>query len=61
MTHAVAIGYDWLYQTLTPSQKEVIEAGLLVKGLDTGLKALTHNPEFTVAGNLNLVTYPFEE
>ncbi len=34
MTLALAIGYDWLYQALTPDDREVILDGIIKKGLD---------------------------
>ncbi len=33
MTHAFAIGYDWLYDAWTPTQREFIRTALLEKGL----------------------------
>ncbi|MEZ5144615.1 MAG: heparinase II/III family protein [Acidimicrobiales bacterium] len=33
MTHAVAIGYDWLYDALTPSQRTSVEQAIAAKGL----------------------------
>ena len=41
MTHAVAIGYDWLFSVLTPDERNKIEAGVLSKGLLAGLTAYT--------------------
>lgn len=39
MTHAFAIGYDWLFQDLTPSDRDRLAKGILDKGLTPGLKA----------------------
>jgi len=33
MTHALAIGYDWLYDLLSPEQKETIRRAIVEKGL----------------------------
>lgn len=33
MTTAVAIGYDWLYDVLPSSSKEIIKNTIIVKGL----------------------------
>ncbi len=33
MTHALAIGYDWLYAELTPEQRETIRRAIVEKGL----------------------------
>ena len=33
MTHAVAIGYDWLYDVLTPQQRAMLEQAIVQKGL----------------------------
>lgn len=41
MTHAVAIGYDWLYNDMDQETRDIIKAGLLKKGLDEGKKAYT--------------------
>ncbi|MBI4877082.1 MAG: heparinase II/III family protein [Acidobacteria bacterium] len=37
MTHALAIGYDWLYPALTPDDRAVIRRAIVEKGLDTAL------------------------
>ena len=37
MTHAFAIGYDWLYQSLTPSDRAWIRQALVAKGLNQAL------------------------
>jgi hypothetical protein len=33
MTHALAIGYDWLYDSLSPEQKQTIRRAIVEKGL----------------------------
>lgn len=38
MTHAVAIGYDWLYPALSPRQRAWIRRALVEKGLRVGLQ-----------------------
>ncbi len=38
MTHAVAIGYDWLYDWLDDGTKEVLRTSIIEKGLEEGLK-----------------------
>jgi hypothetical protein len=38
MTHALAIGYDWLYDVLSDSQKETIRQAIVDKGLREGEK-----------------------
>jgi hypothetical protein len=43
MTHAVAIGYDWLYNRMDQSSRDAIKAGLIRLGLDEGTKAYTSN------------------
>lgn len=40
MTHAFAIGYDWLYSVWTPEQREAIRTAILTKGLEPGLEGL---------------------
>ena len=39
MTHAFAIGYDWLYDAWTPEQRKVIRTAIFEKGLTPGLEA----------------------
>lgn len=39
MTHGMAIGYDWFYDTLTPAQRKTIEAAIVEKGLLEAKKA----------------------
>jgi len=39
MSHAVGLGYDWLYSYLDAGTREKIKAGLIKNGLEPGLKA----------------------
>jgi hypothetical protein len=39
MTHAFAIGYDWLYNVWTPEQRTVLRNAMVTKGLDPTLEA----------------------
>lgn len=39
MTHAFAIGYDWLYPVLTKEQRAVLQNAIITKGLDEALMA----------------------
>jgi len=39
MSHAVGLGYDWLYSYLDASTREKIKAGLIKNGLEPGLRA----------------------
>jgi hypothetical protein len=39
MTHAFAIGYDWLYNAWTPEQRAVLRNAMVTKGLDPALQA----------------------
>ncbi|UCG57244.1 MAG: heparinase II/III family protein [Phycisphaerales bacterium] len=39
MSHAVGLGYDWLYSYLDAGDREKIKAGLIKNGLEPGLKA----------------------
>lgn len=47
MTHALATGYDWLYDRLTAAQREALCAAIVHKGLEPGLEVYaggaTHN------------------
>lgn len=37
MTHAFAIGYDWLYAYWTPAQRQVLSEAIITMGLEPGL------------------------
>ncbi len=37
MTHALAVGYDWLYDAWTDAQRETLRTALVEKGLKVGL------------------------
>ncbi|MBW3624759.1 MAG: heparinase II/III family protein [Armatimonadetes bacterium] len=39
MTHAFAIGYDWLYDALSPDDRKTIRAAIVEKGLKRGREA----------------------
>ena len=50
MTMALAIGYDWLYNHLSPASREIIKSAILTKGIDpsfnsqnNGWLQATHN------------------
>jgi hypothetical protein len=49
MTHAFAIGYDWLYDVWTPEQRESLRAAMVVKGLEPGLVVLRKGGWWSVA------------
>lgn len=38
MTHAFALGYDWLYDHWTEEQRRILQQAILEKGLNPGLK-----------------------
>jgi Heparinase II/III-like protein len=44
MTHAAAIGYDWLFNHLSDDEKRTIAAAIIEKGLKPGLADLTGAP-----------------
>jgi hypothetical protein len=46
MTHALAIGYDWLYQDLTPEDRALIRRAIQVKGLDEAIKTYQGNNDW---------------
>lgn len=56
MTHAFAIGYDWLYEGLTQPDRDLLAKAIIEKGLDPGLAAYA-SKAFWVAphNNWNLV------
>jgi len=39
MTHALALGYDWLYDYFSPADRAVVRQAILEKGLQQGLAA----------------------
>lgn len=41
MTNAVSIGYDWLYDYMSPDQRETIKKGLIHLGLEEGVLSYT--------------------
>ena len=43
MTHAVAIGYDWLYNRMDMSTRDYIKSRLILLGLNEGTKAYAAN------------------
>jgi hypothetical protein len=56
MTAGVALGYDWLYDALSPASRAIIREAIIEKGLKQGLdlKAST-NWWYTTASNWNQV------
>jgi hypothetical protein len=56
MAHAFAIGYDWLYDALTPDDRTTIRRALVDKGLQPAAQAYTARAPWTRANhNWNLV------
>lgn len=54
MTHAVGIGYDWLYHGLTEQNRTTIKSGLIKLGLDEGIKAYEgNNPNWWIESAFN--------
>ena len=45
MTHAIAIGYDWLYPALTPDERKTFRTAIVEYGLKQGAKAYRKDPE----------------
>ena len=52
MTHAAAIGYDWLYDLLTDDQRAAVKQAIIEKGLNPGLTCYQENTGW-VAGTFN--------
>jgi Heparinase II/III-like protein/Domain of unknown function (DUF4962) len=42
MTNAIATGYDWLFDVLTPEQRDTIRDAIVEKGLKPGLSVYSH-------------------
>jgi len=56
MTHAFAIGYDWLYPALSQADRDWIRGTLAVKGLDPAIAQYKGNASWVAANhNWNLV------
>ena len=57
MTHACAIGYDWLYNYWTPARRDTIRNAIVTKGLNPSLTLYTNNSGWvrSSANNWNLV------
>lgn len=56
MTHAAAIGYDWLYADLSQADRDLIRRAILTKGLDAALPFYKNRNGWAVAAhNWNLV------
>ena len=49
MTHAFAIGYDWLFQKLMPDDRELFRKAIQEKGLDEAIKIYQKHNWWTVA------------
>lgn len=53
MTHAFAIGYDWLYDYWTPARRTTIRSAIINKGLNQSLNIYTNLSSWASAGNNN--------
>ncbi|MCC6695048.1 MAG: heparinase, partial [Candidatus Hydrogenedentes bacterium] len=49
MSHAVAIGYDWLYDVLTPESRDTIRHALIELGLKPGMAVYEGGGKWTVS------------
>ena len=49
MTNAVGLGYDWLYDFLTPEERETVRKAIVEKGLKEGLKVYDKHNWWSVA------------
>ena len=47
MTHAFAIGYDWLYDVWTPEQRATLRQAMVEKGLKPALKLYRAHSSWT--------------
>lgn len=45
MTHALAIAYDWLYDSWSPEQRRILAGAIIDKGLKPALNAYRHDGE----------------
>jgi hypothetical protein len=51
LTHALALGYDWLYKDLSATDRTAVREALLGKGLKPGLKDYRENGWWTEANH----------
>ena len=51
MTTALAVGYDWLYDAITPADRATIRAAIVRLGLDEGLKVYDSKGWWTIGDN----------
>ena len=49
MSHAVGIGYDWLYPNMDQPTRDFVKAGLIKLGLNEGMKAYTDKAWWSVS------------
>jgi len=47
MTHGMAIGYDWFYDSLTPEERKIVETAMVEKGLLEAKKCHERNVGWT--------------
>jgi autotransporter-associated beta strand protein len=53
LTHAFAIGYDWLYHAWTPARREVLRRAIVMRGLTPGKSEYDRNAGWTQPTNNN--------
>jgi hypothetical protein len=46
VTMAMAVGYDWLYDQLSPASREIIKSAILKKGIDPSLRIVEASGEY---------------
>jgi hypothetical protein len=51
MTTALAVGYDWLYDVITPKNRATIRAAIVRLGLDEGMKVYDSRGWWTIRDN----------
>ncbi len=53
MSHAFAVGFDWLYHYWTPARRDVLRQAIAARGLTPGLREYTANAGWTRPDNNN--------
>lgn len=48
LTHAMAIGYDWLYEALSPDDRDLVRTAIFQKGLDPSIPIYERQIAWTV-------------
>jgi hypothetical protein len=51
ITHAMAVGYDWLYEALSPDDRQLVRSAIFQKGLDPSIPIYEQQISWTISHN----------